>query len=84
MNLSGKVTVGGTAGGTKTSTQTTVTLSGSNYYRFDVAITGGAEKTAAPAATCSFDTKSAGTIVNSKNIMVWALAGVATGILTLL
>lgn len=77
-------TAGGTADGTSTTTSTTMTLSGTDYFRFDVAITGGAEKTAAPAATCSSKSKSAGAVVSSKSAMVWALAGVATGLLTLL
>ncbi|KAH7355338.1 hypothetical protein BKA65DRAFT_475786 [Rhexocercosporidium sp. MPI-PUGE-AT-0058] len=76
------VTIGGEADGTKTSTSTTITATGTDYYRNDVEITGGAEKIAAATGTCSG--KSAGVALNSKSMMVWALAGVATGLLTLL
>ncbi|KAI3394972.1 hypothetical protein diail_2030 [Diaporthe ilicicola] len=38
--------------GTSTALETTVTLSGTDYHRFDVAITGGAEKTAVATGEC--------------------------------
>ncbi|KAG4443843.1 hypothetical protein IFR05_000679 [Cadophora sp. M221] len=78
------VTVGGEVDGTKTTTSSVTTAAGSDYYRFDVAITAGAEKTASATGTCGGSGKSAGTTVTSKGMMVWALAGVATSILALL
>lgn len=66
-------TVEATADGTKTSTQSVTTLSGSDYFRFDVAITGGGDKLANPTA-CA---KSGATPnLNAKNMAMWALAGV--------
>ena len=41
------------AGGSSTKTASTTTLQGSDYHRFDVLITGGAEKLAAATATCA-------------------------------
>ncbi|KAH7411394.1 hypothetical protein BKA64DRAFT_380420 [Cadophora sp. MPI-SDFR-AT-0126] len=76
-------TIGGEVDGKKTTTSATSTLSGFNYYRYDVAITGGAEKTASATATCA-PGKNAGTFLSAKTMMVWALAGVATSVLTLL
>ncbi|KAG4416092.1 hypothetical protein IFR04_010795 [Cadophora malorum] len=75
-------TIGGEVDGKKTTTSVTSTLTGASYYRFDVAITGGAEKTASATATCA-PGKNAGTSLSAKTMMVWALAGVATGVLTL-
>lgn len=66
-----------TASTSSTSTTSTETLSGTDYYRFNVAITGGAEKTASPAATCSSTKASAATSFSSKKVAIWALAGVA-------
>jgi hypothetical protein len=51
-------------------------LSGSHYYRFDVEITAGAEKTANPTATCGSGGKGAASSLNSKMMAMWALAGV--------
>jgi hypothetical protein len=65
-----------TASTTSTSTTSTETLSGTDYYRYDVAITGGAEKTANPTGTCGPKTNAA-TNVNTKKVAIWALAGVA-------
>ena len=78
----GTATIGGEVDGKKTTTSVASTLTGASYYRFDVAITGGAEKTASATATCA-PGKNAGTSLSAKTMMVWALAGVATGVLTL-
>ncbi|KAK0119468.1 hypothetical protein ONS95_010916 [Cadophora gregata] len=77
------VTIGGEVDGKKTSTSTTTTVSGTDYYRFDVAITGGAEKTASATATCA-PGKNAGTSLSAKSMMVFGLAGLATSVLALL
>lgn len=45
-------TIGGEVAGTKTSRTAEVTIASPTYYRFDVEITGGAEKTKNPSATC--------------------------------
>ncbi|CAL3964355.1 unnamed protein product [Diplocarpon coronariae] len=84
-------TVKATADGTRTTTTTRATLSGTAYYRYDVAITGGAEKTATAAATCGggggSDTKGAGATVRPRGVLLWAVAGVAvagaTGVLSM-
>lgn len=47
------VTLEGKALGTSTVTSATQTVTGTDYYRFDVEITGGATKTLTPAATCT-------------------------------
>jgi hypothetical protein len=69
-----------TGDGSTISTATTETLSGSNYYRFNVEITGGAEKTASATATCAVPSASAkgnaAASLNVKNVVMWALAGV--------
>jgi hypothetical protein len=67
-------TIKATISGTVVSTAVAETLSGSTYYRFDVEITGGAEKTANPTGTCG--AKSAATSLSVKNMAIWALAGV--------
>ncbi|KUJ13378.1 uncharacterized protein LY89DRAFT_721403 [Mollisia scopiformis] len=64
-------TVEATVGTTKSAASTVETLSGSDYYRFDVEITGGAEKTVNPTGKCG-----AAANLNNKNLLVWALAGV--------
>jgi hypothetical protein len=64
------VTLSASAAGTSTSTQSTATNSGSAYYRFDVAITGGAEKTANPTA-CPAGNAAAG--FNKKAVALWGL-----------
>ncbi|KAI1863418.1 uncharacterized protein JN550_009529 [Neoarthrinium moseri] len=58
----------------KTSTQTsaTTTMSGSEYYRFDVPITAGAEKTASATNACS----NAASGLNTRSMAMWALTGV--------
>lgn len=81
MFFSGTATLKATVSGTSTSSSLTETLTGASYYRFDVAITGGAEKTASPTA-CA---KSAATNVNPRSMLVWAFAGVmATSVLAML
>jgi hypothetical protein len=70
------VTAKVTASTTSTSTTSTETLSGTDYYRFNVAITAGAEKTANPTGTC-VPKSNAATNFNTKKVAVWALAGVA-------
>ncbi|KAH8905744.1 hypothetical protein BR93DRAFT_968978 [Coniochaeta sp. PMI_546] len=65
-------TVGGSVDKTSTSTSTTTTISGTDYYRFDVAITGGAEKTANPTA-CAAKSGAAG--LSTKAVAVWSLIG---------
>lgn len=66
-------TAGGEADGTKTSWTTVATISSPTYYRFDVEITGGAEKTKNPSATCGV--KGAATSLNAKTMALWALTG---------
>ncbi|PBP28229.1 hypothetical protein BUE80_DR000823 [Diplocarpon rosae] len=72
-------TVRGTADGTKTTTTTTTTLSGTAYYRFDVAITGGAEKTVTATATCGSGSgaKSAAANPRPRSMLLWAVVGFA-------
>lgn len=60
--------------GKSTSGTVTTILTGASYRRYDVEITGGAEKTASPLATCG--AKSAGARVNAKARAIWALTGV--------
>lgn len=62
------------ADGTKTSTKAVMTLAGTSYHRFDVQITGGAEKLVNPTATCA--SKNSAASFSSKNAAIWALAGV--------
>lgn len=71
-------TVGGSVDDTTTASSTTMTLSGSSYYRFDVAITGGAEKTANPTGECR-----APSGANTKAVAMWGLVGVV-GVASLL
>ncbi|CZS96337.1 uncharacterized protein RAG0_05707 [Rhynchosporium agropyri] len=79
------VTIGGTVDGKKTSVTSQTSVVSPTYYRYDVAITGAAEKTAGAAATCtSAPLANAAPMMNAKNMMVWALAGVAAGIISLL
>lgn len=72
-------TISGNAQGTSTVISTSEVLSGSSYYRFDVPITGGAEKTAAATGTC----KSGASTVGTKAAAVWGLVG-ALGVAALL
>ena len=79
-----------TVGGSPVAQTVTTMITGRNYHRFDVEITGGAEKTANAAATCTSAatsattsssttsplTTSAGARVNTKARAVWALTGV--------
>lgn len=59
---------------TKTSSSTVSTITGTRYRRFDVEITGGAEKTKNAVATCA--KPGAAASLNSKTMAIWALAGV--------
>jgi hypothetical protein len=79
-------TIGGEAAGTKTSRTALVTIASPTYYRFDVEITGGAEKTKSPAATCGAGAKGAGSgssagaqgaasNLNAKTMAIWAVTG---------
>lgn len=68
-------TIKGTAQGQSTALSTTTTLSGTDVYRFDVSITGGAEKLANPTGTCAAAGQSAGAMVNPKSIVLWVVAG---------
>lgn len=68
-------TVKATADGTSKTTSTSTVLSGSHYYRFDVEITAGAEKTMNPTATCG-SKKGTAASLNSGMIAMWALTGV--------
>ncbi|OBT73101.1 hypothetical protein VF21_07620 [Pseudogymnoascus sp. 05NY08] len=66
-------TVGGEAAGTKTSQTALVTIASPTYYRFDVEITGGAEKTNNPSPTCGAE--GAATSLNARTMAIWALTG---------
>jgi len=81
------VTLGGTVDGTVTSTSTIASLASSNYdyFRYDVTLTAGAEKTASPTATnCNVraapaettNSKSEGSVLSSKRMAMWMLVGV--------
>ena len=69
-----RLTIAGTVGERSTTTSTTSVLSGTRYRRFDVAITGGADKIANPTA-CASPTGGAGSL-NPRNMALWAVAGV--------
>lgn len=73
-------TIAGTVDKTSTTASTVSTAAGTDYYRFDVAITGGAEKTANPTA-CA--TKSGAAGLSTKAVAVWSLLG-AIGVAGLL
>lgn len=66
-------TAGGQADGTHTSATAVVTVASPTYYRFDVEITGGADKTKNPSPTCS--SEGVATNLNAKSTAIWALAG---------
>lgn len=67
-------TVGGTVDNKSTFISTTTTMSGPNdYYRYDVAITGGAEKTANPSAQCKPPSSPSG--ASMKAVGMWGLVG---------
>ncbi len=72
-------TIGGSVDKTSTAVSTTVTESGTDYYRYDVAITGGAEKTANP-TTCAAN-GAAGLSVRA--VALWGVLG-AVGVVGLL
>jgi hypothetical protein len=68
-------TTGVSLDGTTTTESGTVTLSGSTYYRYDVAITGGAEKTVSPTAECKpAPTRTSG--ASTKAVAMWGLFGI--------
>ncbi len=73
-------TLGGSVDKTTTSATTTGTLAGTHYYRFDVAITGGAEKAANPTAQCKSTSAS---WASTKAVVMWGLVGVV-GVASLL
>lgn len=64
--------------GTSTATTTTGTLDGTDYHRFDVAITGGAEKTAAPTGECGARSGAVGSGLKARE--GWVLGAVALGL----
>ena len=66
-------TAGGKAEGQSTAETVVVTLKSPSYYRFDVAITGGAEKTKNPSPTCG--ATSAAMSLSAKTMAIWALTG---------
>lgn len=68
-------TLKATVPGTSTSTTVTLVLQTPSYYRYDVEITAGAEKTASPSGTCA--KKSAAVGLNTKTMALWAMAGFA-------
>lgn len=65
--------------GTSTSTSTEATLSGTDYHRFDVAITGGAEKTAAATGECRASSGAVGRGLKARE--GWALGAVVLAVL---
>jgi hypothetical protein len=74
--------VKGTANGQSTTVSTTGVLSATDYYRYDVSITAGAEKLANPTGACGAgnnqnagNNQSAGVMVNPKSIVLWVVAG---------
>jgi len=73
-------TVALSADKTSTTTSLVETITGTRYRRFDVAITGGAEKTANPTAC---PTPNAAGSLNPKNMALWAFAG-AMGVASML
>ncbi|KAK1828714.1 hypothetical protein QBC39DRAFT_264588 [Podospora conica] len=66
-------TVGGNVGKTSTSSSSTTTYRGTDVYMFDVAITGGAEKTANPTACAA----PAGSGAQGLRAGVWGVLGAA-------
>jgi hypothetical protein len=77
-------TLGGTVEGHSTTDSTTMTLSGTDYYRYDVAITGGAEKTATATAQCKAPTPSGNAGASTKAVAMWGLVVGAAGVASLL
>jgi len=75
-------TLGGAVAGTTTSASVSGTLSGTDYYRFDVAITAGAEKTASPTGQCGA-AGAKGSGASTKAVAMWGLVGVV-GVASLL
>ncbi|KAK4096696.1 hypothetical protein N658DRAFT_501265 [Parathielavia hyrcaniae] len=77
-------TIGGSVDGTTTSESITTTLSGTDYYRYDVAITGGADKTANPTAECPAPSPAPGQSgASTKAVAMWGMVG-AAGVTSLL
>jgi hypothetical protein len=74
-------TIGGTVDGQAATTSATTTFSGTDYYRYDVAITGGAEKTASATAECKPKGNSA---ASTKAMAMWGLVVGAAGVASLL
>jgi hypothetical protein len=67
-------TVGGSVDKASTTVSSTTTYLGTNVYRHDVAITGGAEKTVSPTA-CAAPVKGSGAAEGVKRVGVWGLVG---------
>lgn len=65
-------TVGGSVGKETTSAVVTNTYTGSNLFRYDVAITGGAEKTVSPTACAN---KDSGAAEGLRRVGVWGVVG---------
>lgn len=70
-----------TVDGTSTAVTTTIPMDGTKYHRFDVAITGGAEKTAAATGKCSSKSGAVGRGLKARE--GWALGTVALAVLFL-
>lgn len=69
-------TVGGTVDNKSTFVSTTTTMSGADYYRYDVAITGGADKTANPTGQCKPAASNPASGASMKAVGIWGLIGV--------
>lgn len=74
-------TVSVSVDGTSTAITTTSTMDGTDYHRFDVAITGGAEKTAAPTGECAAKSGAIGRGLKARE--GWALGTAALAVLFL-
>lgn len=74
-------TVSVSVDGTSTAITTTATMDGTDYHRFDVAITGGAEKTAAATGECAATSGAVGRGLKTRE--AWALGTVALAVLFL-
>lgn len=76
------VTLGGSLNKDTTSRSATTTYSGSRVWRYDVAITAGAEKLASPAACTSKPASNSNSGASVKGVTVWGLVGaVGVGLL---
>lgn len=67
-------TLGGSIGKETTSAVVTTIYTGTNMYRYDVAITGGAEKTANPTA-CAAPKTDSGAAEGVRGVGVWGVVG---------